>query len=348
VPQADADNALSEWLEGQRAIYAQLTAELESRVLTVSDETVRMHGSDNKQFMAWQVVDDRLVELPSTLCEAAIESPPWTYTLDLDREVFSVDMWIHFSMEEIPRIPDDRWIEGFQKDDAGGKVFSFDICPEATDTQPTVEYFPDNDSRDEYEAKYRQYECSVVNAMNNIEESSRVAHGRTVSLILFERFISSFAFWFEEYIPGWSHEDFGFREFAFAILSFAARQYRLDRPDRFRGEISNGYLVDPDNDEVRGSEPNLLPVFAAGCHSPGKEAGSAPQASIYWFEDVLVSLVPDTAFRSGIEAAIAKVVESGREEGKPGFQAMILSLTRVVMLQVSVKNRDTVVKRNRW
>jgi len=105
VPQADADIALSGWLEGQRAIYAQLTADLESKVLTVTDEMVRVHGSDDKQFMAWHVVDDRLVELPSTLCETVIESPPWTYTLDLVREVFSVDMWIHFSMKEIPRIP---------------------------------------------------------------------------------------------------------------------------------------------------------------------------------------------------------------------------------------------------
>jgi hypothetical protein len=104
-----------------------MTADLESKVLTVTEETIRTYDSENEEFMTWQVVDDRLHLLPSTLCSTGRDLfIEWTYTIDLDREIFSVDMWIRFSMKEIPR---DQWIKGFQINDAGRKEFSFEICP---------------------------------------------------------------------------------------------------------------------------------------------------------------------------------------------------------------------------
>ncbi|KAI9761275.1 MAG: hypothetical protein M1840_001978 [Geoglossum simile] len=286
----------ADWLKNERSIYAQLTEEIESRSLTVTDETMYASGSKNEGLLTWQTVDDRLEELPGALgVQSEIER--WQYTIDLDREVFSVNMWIHFRLDNIPR----EWTRGFEY--YGRTNFSFKAVPEAKTIWPvTIEYFANdcsrNDcSRDEYKAKYQQYDCSMVRAPSRIEGCSRVAHRQVIAITMFEKFMSSYASNFEAHLPEWGHNDFAFRESCFAILSFAAGQYRFDEPLRLNGEIDDGYLMEPDNespvgrylddgdldDGVCGGRPRLLPLFASGCHRSGEEAGSAPQASIYWF-----------------------------------------------------------------
>jgi hypothetical protein len=66
---------------------------------------------------------------------------------------------------------------------------------------------------------------------------------------------------------------------------------------------------------------------------------------IYWFENVLVSLVPDAAIQDDTEAAIAKVVEFGLEEGKHDFYAVVFSLINAVMLHVTVEDGVTTINR---
>jgi hypothetical protein len=51
-----------------------------------------------------------------------------------------VGMWIHFNLGEIPR---DRWMKGFQIDDAGRKEFSSKAYSESTDAYPTIDHFGD-------------------------------------------------------------------------------------------------------------------------------------------------------------------------------------------------------------
>jgi predicted CxxxxCH...CXXCH cytochrome family protein len=69
-------------------------------------------------------------------------------------------------------------------------------------------------------------------------------------------------------------------------------------------------ISDPDDDVVCGKS-ELRSLYAVECHSPGEEAGSAAQASMYWFQNVLVSLVPDVPISNDTEAAMANVVEFG-------------------------------------
>lgn len=71
---------------------------------------------------------------------------------------------------------------------------------------------------------------------------------------MFERLISSLHL--ESYIHSWNHKDSAFRELAFAILSFAAGQYRFDELQHLEGQGSNGFLLDRTGDSTR-----LLPIF---------------------------------------------------------------------------------------
>jgi hypothetical protein len=216
-----------------------MTAHLESKVLIVTDETVRACADREytRAYKAWQLADERLVELPSPLCETLKYTfYDWLYTIDLDWELLSVNMWIHFNLQHIPR---DSWIEAFHQSPKG-KVFYFDICPEATDLQPTSKYFASDHSQDEYKLKYRKYDCSVVTPNRSIEASSKIAISQIMATILFDEFITSFDLWFRLYIPGWSQDDFGFREFAFAILSFAAGEYHFSKLALLEGQNVNG------------------------------------------------------------------------------------------------------------
>jgi hypothetical protein len=329
-----------EWLENQRALYAEMTAELESKVLTITEETIQTYGSKDEEFVSWQMVDNRLMSIPSALYSKGRFKSQCAFILDLDREIFSVDMWIHFSMKNIPR---DRWFDGLHGVRSLPQDYYLDICPEATIGLPKVEYFADDCSRDEYWSKYQQYDCSIVKAKSKIEHPFKAAHRQVIAVVTFERFVREYSDMFRDCLPELSHDDFAFRELAFAILSFATCQYRLDMPHRLHGELINGYLIDPDDDISHGKS-KLLPLFAQGCHSPEKEPGSAPQASIYWFESVLVSLVPDIILQNDAGAAIAKVVGFGLGQGKLDFHAIALSVINVIMLRVIVENGVTIVK----
>jgi hypothetical protein len=109
---------------------------------------------------------------------------------------------------------------------------------------------------------------------------------------------------------------------------------------RLEGQKSNGYLLDRTRDRAE-----LLPLFGSGCHNPREEVGSTPQETMYWFENVLVSLVPDAIIQDDTEVAIAK----GRvwpTEWQSRLYALVFSLLDVVMLHMTVEDGVTTVKRS--
>ena len=71
--------SLVEWLESERAFYAQLTAELESKVLTVpedkirdllaNEETAHEKYRESEVRPIWKEIDSELEELPTALCD---------------------------------------------------------------------------------------------------------------------------------------------------------------------------------------------------------------------------------------------------------------------------------------
>lgn len=341
--------SLVEWLEGERAFYAELTAELESKVLAVpkdkmghllaNEETAHEKYGESEVRPTWKEMDSELEELPSALGDVGNNlMVEWAYVIDLDNELFSVNNWIFFDLWDIPR---DRWIQAFERDGETRHVFSFEVCPEGAVGVDPPEYFADDAAGecDKYRAICQQYShLTTVEAISDINVSSQAALQQIVAIMLFEQLTAPYASHFWEYLPGWGHKNFAFREVAFAILSFAAGQHHFDDPNRFYGHYrkheSNGYLIDRNE----GGEPKLMPLFGSGCHSPDQEPGSTPPDSIYWFENVLISLVPNTVFEKDTEAAIAKAVEYGLEEGKINFQIVVFSILNAIMLEVHVKD----------
>ncbi|KAI9792913.1 MAG: hypothetical protein M1816_001235 [Peltula sp. TS41687] len=133
-------------------------------------------------------------------------------------------------------------------------------------------------------------------------------------------------------------QDFIFREFVFAIISLAAGQFSLLERKSFSSWSPDGLSIYKDGKEggVDGSTTTFLPAFGRGIHKRQVEAGSAPSGTIYWFENVLVSLHDDGELESaeGVEAAITKILQFARDTGRRSFHGLLLSLWRVVLLRV--------------
>ena len=94
--------SLIEWRERERAFYAEVTAELESEVLAIPEDKLRVllaneetaHEEYKKSEVqpTWKEIDSELEELPTALCDAGndlmIER---VYIIDLDSELFSIN-----------------------------------------------------------------------------------------------------------------------------------------------------------------------------------------------------------------------------------------------------------------
>lgn len=162
---------------------------------------------------------------------------------------------------------------------------------------------------------------------------------------------------FTSFALEWSPDDFIFRELAFAIISLASGQIRFHSfPKRdcnprycLGWNCSNGPNGHPDGkgrviipDGTGGS--NVLPKFGHGCHRPDEAPGAAPIETMYWFEGVLISLAT-SIHESGIrEDIITRTVEFGVEQGKENFQAVIMSLFHLILVEVNVRDRRTTIK----
>jgi hypothetical protein len=280
--------------------------------------------------------------LPTALCRGNDLWIEWTYLIDLDNELFSVNNWITFDLWNIPR---ERWIEALTVNEEGENVFSFEICPEGSCGIDPPSYFDNaDDTRDICLTTYRQYSVVQVEVIQT-NNSLHKAPLQLFALLAFNKLMRSSSWQYMEHIPGLAQDSFAFREVAFAILSLATGNFYFDRPGRFSGgysaEESEGYLVSLSE---RG-EPKLMPLFGSGCRAEHQEPGSSPPEPWYWFEDVLISLVPNTVFHTDAEAAIGKAVTYGLESGKLEFRIVLFSIQNAILLEVRNHSAARTIRR---
>ncbi|RFU25786.1 hypothetical protein B7463_g10550, partial [Scytalidium lignicola] len=333
------------WLEKERAIYAEINDEFESEVVTISEEELRdllaieeTRNNKSKVYPHWRKLDAELYDFPTTLCDSGNDLMiEWVYLIDLDSELFAINNWVFF---DLWNIPNKRWMHAFGDNDEGEDTFSAEVCPEASfyHAPKRYTYFAGvpAEERENYLVQFQSWPCVTVQTTSKVNVSSPAALQQVISIILFESFTQRNTSRFWEYFTGWSYTDFAFREVAFAMLSLAAGQFSIDNPNRFHGYFrkydSDGYLIDRNE----GGSPKLMPLFGSGYHVPDQEPGSAPSGTIYWFENVLVSLVPDTIFERDTEAAIAKAVDYGLKTAKVDFQAVLFSVCNAIMLEICI------------
>lgn len=327
-----------------RAIFTRIVQEYEELhlpvVVNVGQEDVEVPESElySKSYLA---LDDKL-ELPplqtmscNHLHNLFIE---FTYTLDLDREIFTVDDAAHFQLSKIPR--SGEWINYVTLDSSGRRILGPDTPKEII---ADVEWKPIPQ-----EAGSSLPEGAVskmVTPKTSIDAMG--AHHQHLLLATFKTVQRTYREVLERYILQWNPDGFSFREMAFATLSLAAGEVAFECPKVLdRDHRNEGYYVIPDK-KLQPQKQKLLPQFLYENHAPGVERGSAPLGSTFWFNNVLVYLMSRLDLVHVEQASVAKVVKAGLDQGLKSFNALVFSILDFVLVQVDIGKEGTVhVKRS--
>lgn len=327
-----------EWLAGQREFYARITKEIEEHALVLrgrKSDYLHISGLDVERFPTG-IVDVDMV--------SRVE---WTYTIDLDREIFSVWDSAHFKLDKIPR--DGVWINALEQDSRGNFTIDMEMCPPQCVASPEM-------------ARPRMLEAeaaelrSMYHALKPtiLEKDAKLGDRRTrhahqcFHALAYVSFCEAYFDNYARYALRWMPSDFIFREMAFAVLSLAAGKVQFVQSPFRDPEMYNTPWIETgkvDVEEGKGvDEENFVPLFPIGTHIPDEQPGSAPNDTMYWFEGVLVSLAMDLDDRWWLETNVAKVVKYAQWLGKTSFEAVITDLLFVVMVEVEVKGKKTTVK----
>jgi hypothetical protein len=142
---------------------------------------------------------------------------------------------------------------------------------------------------------------------------------------------------------------FPFRELTFALISIASERARFHSfpahkcspwdCERLNCQSEHIPLFVGWLDEKWAGDSAPLLKFGSMFHQQGKSPRASPKGTIYWHEDVLVSL---TLVVDG--KAITKAVTWGIKQGRTNFQIVVLSLFEVAFAEVSFTDDGPLVK----
>ncbi|KAJ8098163.1 hypothetical protein POJ06DRAFT_270141 [Lipomyces tetrasporus] len=305
-----------EWLESMRAEYAARERALERHVYKIRNG----FEPDYSHFCEFAT-------LPSELPRLGDYDAEYIYIINLDHEVLTMNHSIHWKLGNIPR-QDKLWLRAIADSIYRYKpTISIDVCPEEHMASLALELPEPN--------PWIEYNFRIVAPRTNIREARKVflTHVLARTVIEYKDEIIRFG-------REWSPDSFPFRELSFALVSIASGQAKFHsfpaqrcdpRGCSWRGCKSNhlpklpGWL---DEDWAGDNAP--LPKFGSMSHRPGETPGASPTGTMYWLEDVLISLTQVVDGKS-----ITQAVTCGIGQRYTNFQIVVLSLFEAAFAEVS-------------
>ena len=262
-------------------------------------------------------------ELPRLYCFDA----SYIYIINLDHEVLTMSDGIHWKLGNIPR-QDDLWIRAIKESIYRSKLtISPEVCSEEHMASLALELPKRN--------PVVGYDFRVVAPETNIREARKLMLTRIVAgmFVKYKEEVTMFG-------REWSPDSFPFRELTFAVVSIASGQAKFHSfPAQMcsprscvRWSCESNHLSDLPgwfNEEWAGDKAPLL-NFGSMSHRPGEPPGTSPAETMYWLEDVLISLV---LVIDG--EAVTNAATWGLEQGRTNFQMVIMSLFTVAFAEVS-------------
>ncbi|KAH7129052.1 hypothetical protein EDB81DRAFT_888820 [Dactylonectria macrodidyma] len=290
------------WLQSMRDSYAAKERALEQHVHEMRDGS----EPDYSLFSEFE-------SLPSELPRLNGYDSEYFYITNLDHEVLTMNHSVHWKLDNIPRQAH-QWIRAIVDSIYRWKpTISTDICSEENMASLALE-LPERNQEIGY--AFRLVSPKV-----------------DITLVEYTDEILRFG-------REWSPDSFPFRELAFALVSMASNQVEFRsfpaqrcHPHKCSNEWCNsdhlpqspGWL----DGEWVGGKTALL-EFGSPSHRAGEPAGASPAQTMYWFQDVLVSLVLVVDGE-----AITQAVTWGLGQGRANFQIVVLSLFEVTFAEVS-------------
>ncbi|KAJ5340986.1 hypothetical protein N7541_010110 [Penicillium brevicompactum] len=252
------------------------------------------------------------------------------YTVDLDREILTINNSIHWKLGNIPR-HNDMWFHAMEQ---GVTDYLITVSPSLRlDEHLTSPALPLPIENWANEDNFR-----IVAPKINLEE----ARTSFLTCVLADTVLQHRDVLLA-YGLDFTPDSFFFREFIFALVSIASDQAKfhsfpaqscnsracINRPPELCASNhlprSPGWLTK----EWTGQEDPLM-EFGSLSHRPGEPQGVSPAETTYWHETVLISL---SLVADG--EAVLRAANWGLADGKSHFQLAVLSLFKVSLAEVS-------------
>ncbi|KAL8762928.1 MAG: hypothetical protein Q9184_001150 [Pyrenodesmia sp. 2 TL-2023] len=328
------------WLQAQREFFAKWDDLLRKILCIESDQLLTIESDTSLEHVWGEAFDERLVDgeqTPPTYRLGFADifgSIEYTYTMDLDIEVFSIDNSAHYRLDRIPR--NGEWMNALFYE-GRSRLYrpprriilpQYNDIPMESEASLAVENNAFLTNALECWESLQTREIEVTVAARSFVASLRLA--------LFDIFQTRQVDHLTVSLLSWKSEDLPFREIAFFILCLAAGGELLAIVDERR--IIKPCWSDMVAGMIPGSDPHgereLISSVATGFHLKGHPMGSAPAASKYWFEGALVCLVPRLNEDDNVKKGIADAIQYGRHEcGCNSFNAVLISICDVVLLR---------------
>ncbi|KAF7160960.1 hypothetical protein CNMCM5623_006522 [Aspergillus felis] len=335
------------WLNSMREMYSRSAQKFEDQILTVDvnieQDDLSISDRHAKSYLA---VDDRLEYAPIQTIMNRFSNDlfiEWTYTIDLDREMFAVDDAACFKLSNIPHWG--QWIR-YLSEDARQRRKLRDNTPR--DIIADISWKPNIDPN--YKVLGQAFNIELLSLTEFAAETmlpldldaaspstavKQMMPARINFLMTtFLQMCRAYRKVLDRFFLGWEASCFMFREMAFAVLSLAAGEVFFEYPEVLNAKYrTNGYYL-LQNSRAPKYHTRMLPRFLHESHLPGIEPGSAPKSTSFWFHNVLVHLNSRLDFNDVEEASVVAVVNDGLSQGYEEFDAMVLSILDVVLIRV--------------
>lgn len=199
-------------LDSQRALYAKWDSLLQT-LLCVTPENLLQLESDETHVDVWQAAFDERMEsgTPSYYPGYTDMNIEYTYTIDLDLQVFSTDNAAHYRLNHIPR--NEEWIKAMFEDGAGHRFVLPQYVPKESVASLTVEVEDFSPNASDY---WKELKTREVKPKTFTSTSSKIRWK------LFNIFQMSQLDDLSVTLLGWTAQDLPFREIVFCILCLAA------------------------------------------------------------------------------------------------------------------------------
>lgn len=316
-----------------REMYSHCAQKFEDQILTVGlnvgEDDLSISERHAKSYLA---IDDRLEYAPIQTIMNRFSKDlfiEWTYTIDLDREVFAVDDAACFKLSNIP--PGGQWIRHLTEDVRQRRKLH-DNTPK--DIIADISWKPNIDLDPSLKALGQAFNVEVLSLTDFAAETIKQMMPARINFLItaFLQMCRAYRKVLDRFILGWEPSCFMFREMAFAVLSLAAGEVFFEYPEVLdRKYEANGYYLLPNSSK---NHTRMLPRFLHESHLPGIEPGSAPKSTSFWFHNVLVHLNSRLDLNDVEEASVVAVVNDGLGQGYEEFYAMVLSILDVVLIRV--------------
>ena len=316
------------WLQSQRHLFAKWDSLL-NELLTIQPEDMRklLSGEPHKAVF-YAAFDERLpTNAPPGYTSSVKDDDSWiewTYTIDLDREVFTVDDGAHFTLNKIPG----TWMEALSQD----RRF---LLPQLVPAESVATLALDP-PRLTTSTDHNNLQPRLVKPKNPDQSLPTYLTGIKLRWMLFDMIQKSLLNDLSVSLLSWHARDLPFREFAFYILCLASGGDHLALLDERYAKMpyTEALYFGIPTEDSSGTDIELATYLGIGYHMAGLPIGFAPEETKYWFEGALICLVPRLDCPGIFEQAIVDAVDYGRAQcTRSSFNAVLISIEHLVLIK---------------